>query len=160
VSKKNLLTLLLLLLVTNYASFQAGQTVRYYNPSPQQAGSPASAPTRPPQYGVNQLLWYNPSRVDFGRIETPTSGSAAPQRWVRVENRGAEAVTVAAVRSENPSVTVELVGERTLPPGGQAQLRMTVDPATAPAEFSVGISVEYQGAPQVDRLLATGQLLK
>lgn len=152
-NKQTVVTLVLTLLVTNYASFQAGQTVRYYKTSAPPARRSATASSAR-VYGVNQVLSFTPTRVDFGRI----TGLASQSRVVSFQNRGQEAVVIKQVKA-SCSCTVASVNTPDIPPGGQGQMTVVVNPATSSPELAVSISVEYEGKPQVDRLLVSGQVI-
>lgn len=150
--KQTIITLVLAFLVTNYVSFQAGQTLSYYA-SRDARSQRASAGQR--AYGVNQVLVYQPSRIDFGRID----GIQTQQRTVTFSNPRKEAVVIKQVKA-SCSCTMAIVEEKMIPAGGTGKLLVSVNPALASPELAVSISVEYEGKNQVDRLLVSGQVLK
>lgn len=151
-SKQSVVTFILVLLVTNYLSFQAGQTMRYY----QGPATSRRAPAQARAVGVNQILLFTPSRVDFGTI----AGNETQQRFVDFENRGLETVHIERVGTSHSCTVAELIGEAAVAPGSKGRLRIVVDPSTAPASLAISVSVEYVGTEQTDRLLVSGQAVR
>jgi hypothetical protein len=153
-SKQTVATLLLTLLVTNYLSFQAGQTLLYYKEGarPSRTGAGASGSR---VYGVNQVLRFSPTRIDFGTIE----GKEVQVRQVSFENPTQDTVTIKQVKA-SCSCTTAIVDSQQIPAKGKGQLTIAVNPATASTELAISVSVEYVGKPQVDRLLVSGQVIK
>lgn len=145
---------MLVLLVTNYISFQAGQTVKYYKDfSKRTSAAPQATPGRGTRiYGVNQVLRFEPSRLDLGVLST-----REPQRReVPFQNPGPETVVIKRARA-SCGCTMARIETREIPAGGKGVLEVVVDPALTGPEFSVSVSVEYEGRPQVDRILVSGQ---
>lgn len=146
-------SLILIFLVSNYLSFQAGQTVRYYDKAPSQTGTSRSGAR---VYGVNQRLTYTPSRLDFGVI----TDLEPRYRDVAFHNPGSEAVTIKRIKAGCGCTSARLLGDKTIPPGGQGRLRVEVQPALASPQLSASVSIEYEGLAEVDRLLVSGEVLK
>lgn len=151
-SKQTIATSIFILLVTNYLSLQAGQTVLYYKANaPQRRQAPAEIR----RYGVNQVLSFEVTRLDFGRI----TGREPVSRRINFRNPGHEPVRVSRVKASCECTAVSLRPED-IAPGATGELSITVDPARSSPELAVSISVEYEGKTQIDRLLVSGQVLK
>lgn len=149
-SKQTIATLIFILLVTNYLSLQAGQTVLYYKANP---AHPPAPKTR--SYGVNQVLQFAVTRVDFG----PITGLVPVSRRLSVRNPGTEPVEISRVKTSCDCTSATLSPLK-IAPGETGELVITVDPARSSPELGVSVSVEYSGKDQVDRLLVSGQVIK
>ena len=150
--KQTIATFVFVLLVTNYLSFQAGQTILFYK-----ANGPAR---RPPMaatrvYGVNQVLQFETTRLDFGRLE----GRAPVSRQVKFRNPGPQAVQISRIKT-SCGCTAASTETMQVAAGGSGELKVTVNPASSSPELAVSISVEYEGKTPIDRLLVSGQVIK
>ncbi len=154
---KQAVTLLLAYLVSNYLAFQAGQTILYYKsgspPSVRESRGNGQQSTR--VYGVNQVLRFAPSRVDFGTI----TGSEPQNRTVSFHNPSQEEVVIKRVKASCGCTSAVLTGNK-IPPGGKGEMVLVVDPTRASTDLGISVSVEYEGTPKIDRLLISGQVIK
>ena len=149
---RSLIIAALALMTTNYLAFQAGQSNLYYK-----AGAASrSSTSRTPQgvYGVNQVLQYAPTRIDFGTVEDGQSHT----RSVTFQNTGKEPVSIQQAKASCSCTTVRLVSGSDVPPGGHGNLEIGFNPALSSPEFSISISVSYRGRNEIDRLLVSGRI--
>jgi hypothetical protein len=143
---------ILLLLISNYLSFQAGQTLLYYRV----ASQASRASTREEKtYGVNQVLRFAVTRLDMGLL--PPERQA--RKLVPFRNTTAHEVRLRRVTT-SCACTMASLRPTTIPPAGNGLLEVVLDPRLASSEFAVSVSVEYQGMAQVDRLLVSGEVEK
>lgn len=149
--KQTIATFVFILLVTNYLSFQAGQTILFYKAN---APTRRAAPAATRVYGVNQVLQFDTTRLDFGRVE----GRDPVSRKVKFRNPG-PAVRIARVKT-SCGCTAASTETMEVPPGGSGELTVTLDPVRSSPELAVSVSVEYEGKTQIDHLLVSGQVIK
>ena len=149
---RNLITVLLVLAVTHYGAFQFGQSQLYYKA----AASPTKPSGNAPKgvYGVNQVLEFSPSRVDFGTVPDGESQT----RTVRFVNRGSEEVSIQKVKASCGCTTARLVTGADVPPGGKGEIEVVFNPALSSPEFSVSVSISYDDRREIDRLLISGKI--
>ena len=147
--KQTIATFIFILFVTNYLSFQAGQTILFYK---------ANEQTRRPAvnrvYGVNQVLQFDNTRLDFGRVE----GRQPISHTVKFRNPGPP-VRISGVKT-SCGCTAASAAITEVPTGGSGELTITLDPVRSSPELAVSVSVEYEGKTQIDRLLVSGQVIK
>lgn len=147
-------SLALAFLVSNYLSFQAGQTIRYYAPRTSKAEVQTAKKSR--IYGVNQVLKYSPTRVDFGTL----TGLEPRYEKVSFRNDSPEAVTIKRIKAGCGCTSAKLIGDKKIPAGGEGTLEIEVLPALASPELAASVSIEYEEKPHVDRILVSGQVVK
>lgn len=155
-NQKSLVTLALILGVTHYAAFQAGQSNLFYQVAAGGSAATASQEKSRSVYGVNQVLRYSPSRIDFATIPDDEPQS----RLVEFENSGPNAVNIQRVKSSCGCTSARLLSDSEVPPGGKGQLEITINPALSSPDFSVSISISYDERPEIDRLLVSGKILR
>lgn len=142
----------LALLATNYLAFQVGQSKLYYKASASTRES-TSLPSKG-VFGVNQVLRYSPTRIDFGTV----AGDEKHTRVVTFQNTSSEPVSILQAKASCSCTTVRLVSGSDVPPGGQGTLEVEFNPALSSPDFSVSISMSYRGRSEIDRLLVSGQI--
>ncbi len=148
------MTAVLILTVTHYAAFQAGQSELYYKLAASPAVQAQSQAKSRGVYGVNQVLHFTPSRVEFGTVP-----DGEPQkRIVEFVNSGSKEVSIQKVKASCSCTSARLVTGSDIPPGGKGQLEIVFNPALSSPEFSVSVSVSYDDRQEIDRLLISGKV--
>lgn len=148
------MTAVLILTVTHYAAFQAGQSELYYKLAATPVEQAQSKAKPRGVYGVNQVLHFTPSRVEFGTVPD----GELQKRVVTFVNPGSKEVSIQRVKASCSCTNARLITGSDIPPGGQGQLEITFNPALSSPEFSVSVSVSYDDRQEIDRLLVSGKV--
>lgn len=108
---------------------------------------------QPSVYGVNQILHFEKTLVDFGKV----SKDSMSRRSISVTNSSPELVVIKNVRASCGCTTAVLETNR-IAPGETTTLTLAFNPATIQKRFTVSISVHYEGHNKIDTLKIKGEV--